>query len=50
MIVDFRVMDKGLTNRDETDILISILYKKFGKLKVCSLDKRYWYPEIYENT
>ena len=48
MIVDFRVMDKGLTDRDETDMLIERLFKKFGKLKVCSVDKGYWYADIYE--
>jgi len=50
MIVDYKVMDNGETDRSEVKKLIYRLKQKFGKLKVCSLDKGYWYADIYEES
>ena len=50
MIVDYKVMDNGETDRSEVKNLISRLKEKFGKLKVCSLDKGCWYADIYKDS
>jgi hypothetical protein len=50
LIVDYRTMDNGDTDRSEVRNLITRLREKFGKLRVCSLDKGYWYADVYKDS